>query len=61
MLIELKWNREAKTAFDQIKEKQYSKGLEKYQDGLLVVGISYDKQTKKDTCVIEEIGKDHAK
>ena len=61
MLIELKWNREAKTAFDQIKEKQYSKGLEKYQGGLLLVGISYDKQTKKHTCVIEEMEKDPTK
>ena len=37
MIIELKWNREAKTAIDQIKEKQYPKGLEKYQDQLLLV------------------------
>ena len=61
MLIELKWDREAKTAIDQIKEKQYPKGLEKYQDGLLLVGISYDKQTKKHTCVIEEMEKDPTK
>ena len=61
MIIELKWNREAKTAIDQIKEKQYPKGLEKYQDGLLLVGISYDKQTKKHTCVIEEMEKDPTK
>lgn len=55
MLIELKWDREAKTAIDQIKEKQYPKGLEKYQDQLLLVGICYDKQTKKHTCTIETI------
>ena len=55
MIIELKWNREAKTAIDQIKEKQYPKGLEKYQDQLLLVGICYDKQTKKHTCTIETI------
>lgn len=61
MLIELKWDREAKTAIDQIKEKQYPKGLEKYQDRLLLVGISYDKQTKKHTCVIEEMEKDPTK
>ena len=61
MIIELKWNREAKTAIDQIKEKQYPKGLEKYQDRLLLVGISYDKQTKKHTCVIEEMEKDPTK
>ena len=51
MIIELKWNQEVKTAIDQIKEKKYPKGLEKYKDHLLIVGISYDKNTKiiKDT------------
>ena len=61
MIIELKWNREVKTAIDQIKEKKYPKGLEKYKDNLLIVGISYDKKTKKHTCHIEEIGKEHSK
>ena len=54
MIIELKWNREVKTAIDQIKEKKYPKGLEKYKDNLLIVGISYDKKTKKHTCHIEK-------
>ncbi|MBM6967223.1 hypothetical protein H5998_11800, partial [Massilimicrobiota timonensis] len=39
---------------DQIKEKKYPKGLEKYKDNLLIVGISYDKKTKKHTCHIEK-------
>ena len=55
MIIELKWNQEVKTAIDQIKEKKYPKGLEKYKDNLLIVGISYDKKTKKHTCHIEEM------
>ncbi len=59
MIIELKWNQEAKTAIDQIKEKKYPKGLEKYKDNLLLVAISYDKKTKKHTCLIEEIEKEH--
>ena len=54
MIIELKWNQEVKTAIDQIKEKKYPKGLEKYKDNLLIVGISYDKKTKKHTCHIEK-------
>ena len=61
MIIELKWNQEVKTAIDQIKEKKYPKGLEKYKDHLLIVGISYDKNTKKHTCLIEEMGKEHSK
>ena len=59
MIIELKWNQEAKTAINQIKEKKYPKGLEKYKDNLLLVAISYDKKTKKHICHIEEIGKEH--
>ena len=54
MIIELKWNQEVNTVIDQIKEKKYPKGLEKYKDNLLIVGISYDKKTKKHTCHIEK-------
>ena len=54
MIIELKWNKDVNTAIDQIKEKKYPKGLEKYKDNLLIIGISYDKKTKKHTCHIEK-------
>ena len=42
MIIELKWNQEVKTAIDQIKEKKYPKGLEKYKnnDSLRSHGVS---------------------
>ena len=53
MIIELKYNQEADTAIQQIKEKRYDFGLEKYLDNLLLVGISYDKTTKKHECKIE--------
>ena len=55
MIVELKWDHEAETAIDQIKEKKYPKGLEEYRDNLLIVGISYDKKTKKHSCRIEEV------
>ena len=54
MIIELKWNKDVKTAIDQINEKKDPKGLEKYKDNLLIVGISYDKKTKKHTCHIKK-------
>ena len=54
MIIELKWNQDVETALTQIKEKKYPEGLEKYKDNLLIVGISYDKKTKKHTCFIEK-------
>ena len=54
MILELKWDQEVKTAIDQIKDKKYPKRLEKYKDNLLIVGISYNKKTKKHTCHIEK-------
>lgn len=54
MLIELKWNQDAKTAIRQIKEKQYLHALEDYEGRILLVGISYDKSTRKHACEIEE-------
>ena len=54
MIVELKWDQEAETAIDQIREKKYPKGLEKYRDNLLLVAISYDRKTKKHSCVIEK-------
>ena len=55
MIVELKWDHEAETAIDQIKEKKYPKGLEEYRDNLLIVGISYDKKTTKHSCRIDEV------
>lgn len=53
LLVELKWNKKAETAIAQIKEKKYPAVLEKYKNDLLLVGITYDKKTRKHTCKIE--------
>lgn len=55
MLIELKWDKDVKSALDQIKQKQYPKALEHYQNDVLIVGINYDKDTKKHSCIIEKL------
>ncbi|WP_341461461.1 PD-(D/E)XK nuclease domain-containing protein [Thomasclavelia cocleata] len=54
MIIELKWNQEVETAITQIKGKEYYFGLEKYLDNLLLIGITYDKDSKKYICQIEK-------
>ena len=54
MVIELKWDKSADTAIRQIKEKRYAGVLKDYADKILLVGINYDKETKKHECVIEE-------
>lgn len=55
MLIELKWDKDVKSALDQIKQKQYPKALEHYQNDVLIVGINYDRDTKKHSCNIEKL------
>ena len=54
MIVELKYNRSAEGAIAQIKEKKYVESLKEYQGNLLLVGINYDKESKKHTCVIEK-------
>lgn len=57
MIIELKRNGTTETALDQIKAKRYFECLEHYQGNLLFVGINYDEETKKHTCIIEKFVK----
>ena len=53
-IVELKWDKSAKGAIDQIIDKKYPVALEEYADNLLLVGINYDKNTKEHSCVIEK-------
>ena len=55
MVIELKWNQSAQGAIDQIKSKRYVQSLKEYQGNLLLVGINYDKVSKKHECAMEEM------
>lgn len=58
MIIELKYDKSVAGAIAQIKEKRYVESLKEYQGNLLLVGINYDKDTKKHTCLIEEYTKE---
>lgn len=51
--MELEWNKDADSAISQIKDKKHPISLEKYKEDLIMVGINYDKETKKHTCKIE--------
>ena len=53
--VELKWNRTAETAMQQIQEKKYPDSLRGYTENLLLVAINYDKKTKKHQCLIEKV------
>ncbi len=54
VVIELKVNRDADSAIDQIHRKQYPAKVAEYADRLLLVGISYDRETKQHACRIEK-------
>ena len=54
LVVELKWNKSAQGAISQIKKQEYCQSLEEYWGNLLLVGINYDKKTRKHACVIEE-------
>lgn len=59
LLIELKWDKSANTAIQQIKDKKYVKAAEHYTDEILLIGISYDKKQVKHECIIEKFALEH--
>lgn len=54
LVIELKWDKSARGAIDQIKRKEYFQSLEEYQGNILLVGVNYDPKTKEHECIIEK-------
>ena len=57
LVIELKWNKSAEGAIDQILKKKYPSVLKGFSRTILLAGITYDKNTvtgKKHTCRIIE-------
>ena len=57
LVVELKWDKSAKGAISQIKQKQYCKSLEEYAGNILLAGINYSKKDKEHQCMIEKIVK----
>ncbi len=54
LVVELKWNKSAQGAIQQIRKKEYCQSLEEYRGNLLLVGVNYDRKTREHTCVIEK-------
>ena len=46
IVLELKYDQDADTAINQIKQKNYPERVVPYTKNLLLVGINYDKQQK---------------
>lgn len=60
VVVELKYDKSAETAIQQIKDKQYTQTLEGYSGEIVLVGINYDKENKDKphSCVIERVEKE---
>ena len=54
IILELKVRSDADTAIDQVRRRQYPAKVQEYADHLLLVGISYDRETKQHTCRITQ-------
>ena len=57
VVVELKWDKSARGALEQIKDREYVEALKEYKGNLLLAGINYDRKTKTHTCVIEKFQK----
>ena len=55
IVLELKYNKDADAAIDQILRKQYRAKVAQYSGNMLLVGINYDKKEKTHKCQIERI------
>ena len=59
LVVELKYNKNAYAAIQQIRDRQYTQALEGYTGVVLLVGVNYDRQNpnKPHSCVIEKVEK----
>ncbi len=55
IVIELKYDKAVDTAIEQIKRRQYPDKVAQYADRLLLVGITYDRESKQRHCRIERL------
>ena len=53
IIIELKYDKAVDTAIEQIKRRQYPAKVAQYVDNLLLVGVTYERESKLHRCRIE--------
>ena len=54
LLVELKWDRSPEAAIAQVRDRDYPAVLRGWGGPILLVGITYDRKSKRHTCRIEE-------
>ena len=55
IVLELKYDKDASSAISQIKSRNYVDALKHYSGEVVLVGINYDKKTKRHTCIIDRL------
>lgn len=55
VVLELKYDKTADTAIEQIHERRYAGTLKDFIGEVVLVGINYDKTTKQHECKIEKL------
>lgn len=55
LVLELKWDKSAEGAINQIKKKKYVSAFKEYKGNVLLVGINYEKKNKMHECKIERL------
>lgn len=55
VVLELKYDKSADTAIEQIHDKRYVGVLSDFAGEVVLVGINYDKATKQHECKIEKL------
>jgi hypothetical protein len=59
LVIELKYDKDTEAAISQIKKRNYPQQVADYTGDILLVGINYDKETKRHKCQIERWRKEN--
>lgn len=57
IVIELKYDKNAESAIQQIKDRRYTQAIAGYSGEIVLVGVNYDKESKSHECVIERVEK----
>ena len=57
MVIELKYDKSAEGAINQIKSRKYMEKLTAFSGEILLVGINYNTHSKAHECIIEKTTK----
>lgn len=60
LVVELKWNKSAVSALQQIKDRKYPDSIQDYTGDILLVGINYSKKIRNMSVLLRRIRKNNS-